>query len=215
MLHVLPITSAATKPTSQHREDHFMKPAAVLCALLLAAAQARAQAIAPSGVTLASTSVQDTVPTRRRARAVEMSDAYELRLRIHRYAAYSVIPLFVLQSVAGNQLYQADKSGAVRPSWAKSTHSLGAAAIGSVFTLETVTGLWNLWESRDNEVGRTRRLAHSALLLASDAGFTYAGIKLASDAKNDSDARDRHRMISYYSMGAALAGYGLMYVGNP
>ncbi len=200
---------------TRHREDLFMKSAATLCALLLAAGQARAQQVAPSAVTLASTSVQDTVPTRRRARAVEISDAYELRLRIHRYAAYSVIPLFIVQSVAGNQLYQADKSGAERPSWAKSTHSLGAAAIGSVFTLETVTGLWNLWESRDNEVGRTRRFAHSALLLASDAGFTYAGIKLASDAKRDSDARDRHRMISYYSMGAALAGYGLMYVGNP
>lgn len=200
---------------TRHREDLFMKSAAILCALLLVAGQARAQQVAPSGVTLASTSVQDTVPTRRRARAVEISDAYELRLRIHRYAAYSVIPLFIVQSVAGNQLYQADKSGAERPSWAKSTHSLGAAAIGSVFTLETVTGLWNLWESRDNEVGRTRRFAHSALLLASDAGFTYAGIKLASDAKRDSDARDRHRMISYYSMGAALAGYGLMYVGNP
>jgi hypothetical protein len=200
---------------TRHREDLFMKSAATLCALLLAAGQARAQQVAPSAVTLASTPVQDTVPTRRRARAVEISDAYELRLRIHRYAAYSVIPLFIVQSVAGNQLYQADKSGAERPSWAKSTHSLGAAAIGSVFTLETVTGLWNLWESRDNEVGRTRRFAHSALLLASDAGFTYAGIKLASDAKRDSDARDRHRMISYYSMGAALAGYGLMYVGNP
>jgi hypothetical protein len=192
-----------------------MKPAAILCALLLVAGQARAQQVAPSGVTLASTSGQDTLPTRRRARAVEISDAYELRLRIHRYAAYSVIPLFIVQSVAGNQLYQADKSGAVRPDWASNTHKLGAAAIGSVFTLETVTGLWNLWESRDNEVGRTRRLAHSALRLASDAGFTYAGIKLASDAKTDSDARDRHRMISYYSMGAALAGYGIMYVGNP
>ena len=198
-----------------------MKPAAALCALLILAGSAHAQQVAPSGVTLASSSVnasapaQDTVPTRRRARAVEMSDAYELRLRIHRYAAYSVIPLFIVQSVAGNQLYQADKSGAVRPSWARSTHKLGAAAIGSVFTLETVTGLWNLWESRDKAVGRTRRFTHSALLLASDAGFTYAGIKLASDAKRDSDARDRHRMISYYSMGAALAGYGLMYVGNP
>ena len=199
-----------------------MKPAATLCALLFLTGQAHAQQVTPSGVTLASASAQDaspvaqdTVPTRRRARAVEMSDAYELRLQIHRYAAYSVIPLFIVQSVAGNQLYQADKSGAQRPGWAKSTHSLGAAAIGSVFTLETVTGLWNLWESRDNEVGRTRRFAHSALLLASDAGFTYAGIKLASDAKRDSDARDRHRMISYYSMGAALAGYGLMYVGNP
>ena len=192
-----------------------MKPAATLCALLLVAGQARAQQVTPSGVTLASTSSQDTVPTRRRAKAIEVSDAYALRLRIHRYAAYSVIPLFVVQSVAGNQLYQADKSGAVRPSWAKSTHSLGAAAIGTVFTLETVTGLWNLWESRDNEVGRTRRFAHAALLLASDAGFTYSGIKLASDAKNDSDARDKHRNLAYYSMGAALGGYALMYFNNP
>lgn len=183
--------------------------------MLLAAGQARAQQVTPSGVMRASTTAQDTVPTRRRAKAIEVSDAYELRLRIHRYAAYSVIPLFVVQSVAGNQLYQADKSGAVRPSWAKSTHGLGAAAIGTVFTLETVTGLWNLWESRGNEVGRTRRFAHAALLLASDAGFTYSGIKLASDAKNDSDARDKHRNLAYYSMGAALGGYALMYFNNP
>ena len=200
-----------------------MKPAASLCALLLVAGQAHAQQVIPSGVTLASTSVQDsastsvqdTVPTRRRAKAVEVSDAYALRLRIHRYAAYSVIPLFIVQSVAGNQLYQADNSGSPRPGWAKGTHSLGAAAIGSVFTLETVTGLWNLWESRDNEVGRTRRFAHAALLLASDAGFTYSGIKLASDAKRDSDARNRHKNIAYYSMGAALGGYALMYFNNP
>ena len=95
-----------------------MKTAATLCALLILAGQAHAQELTPSGVTLASTSAvnasvssQDTVPTRRRARAVEVSDAYELRLRIHRYAAYSVIPLFIVQSVAGNQLYQGDRAG--------------------------------------------------------------------------------------------------------
>src|SRR6478672_11204453 len=115
-----------------------MKPASIVCAVLLLAGQAHAQELAPSGMTLASTSapdastsVQDTVPTRRRAKAVEVSDAYELRLRIHRYAAYSVIPLFIVQSVAGNQLYQADNSGLPRPGWAKGTHSLGAAAIGT------------------------------------------------------------------------------------
>jgi hypothetical protein len=200
-----------------------MKPAVFLSAALFLAQPARAQELTPSGVTLASVSLPDTasvsavdtVPVRRRPKAVEMSDAYELRLRIHRYASYSMIPLFVVQAVAGNQLFQADRTGAERPGWASNVHSLGAAAIGTVFTLETVTGLWNLWESRDNEVGRTRRIAHSALLLASDAGFTYAGIKLASDAKRDSQARDNHRRISYYSMGAALAGYGIMLVGNP
>lgn len=199
---------------------------AVLAALALATGSARAQqpaeqsapmvapmAVAvPVGVTRGTDVPSDTV--RRRPRAVEVSDAYELRLRIHRYASYTMIPLFVVQSVAGNQLFQADKSGAERPGWASGLHSAGAAAIGTVFTLNTVTGLWNLWESRDNEVGRTKRLLHSGLLLASDAGFTWAGIKLASDAKGDSNARNQHKNVSYYSMGAALAGYGIMLVGN-
>jgi hypothetical protein len=85
----------------------------------------------------------DTV--RRRPRAVEVSDAYELRLLIHRYASYTMIPLFVAQSVAGNQLYQADQSGAPRPGWAQTTHSAGAAGLGALFTVNTVTGVWNLW----------------------------------------------------------------------
>lgn len=161
---------------------------------------------APVGVV----SVADTVPVRRRPRAIEVSDEYALRLRIHHYASYSIIPLFVVQSVAGNQLYVADQNGSPRPGWAKSTHSLGAAGLGALFTINTVTGVWNLWESRDNELGRTRRLLHSALLLASDAGFAWSGIKLASDAKNSSSSRQQHRNVAYVSMGTALAGYGVM-----
>lgn len=166
--------------------------------------------LAPS-VTITQT---DTVPVRRRPRAVEVSDAYEMRLRIHRYASYTMIPLFVVQSVAGNQLYVADESGSPRPRWAKGTHSLGAAGLGALFTVNTVTGVWNLWDSRDNEVGRTKRLVHSALLLASDAGFTWSGIKLAADARNSSSSRQQHRNVAYISMGAALAGYGVMLVGG-
>jgi hypothetical protein len=184
----------------------------VLVALVAIAPRAIAQQPAPVGVTLASTAVPDTVP--RRPKAVDVSDAYEMRLRIHRYASYTMIPLFVAQSVAGNQLFQADKSGAPRPDWAGTVHSAGAAALGALFTLNTVTGLWNLWESRGNEVGRTKRLAHSALLLASDAGFTYSGIKLASDARHNQVARNDHKNVAYYSMGAALAGYGIMLVGD-
>ncbi|MEP6990156.1 MAG: hypothetical protein ABJA80_04430 [bacterium] len=206
-----------------------MKTALVtLGALAIVAATAHAQAApadsaalavstslaeyAPVAVTLSSDAPQDTV--RRRAKAVEVSDAYELRLRIHRYASYTMIPLFIVQSVAGNQLYQADNSGAQRPSWASNTHSLGAAAIGALFTINTVTGLWNLWESRGNDVGRTKRLLHSGLLLASDAGFAWSGIKLASDAKHNSSSRTQHKNVAYYSMGAALVGYGIMLVGD-
>jgi hypothetical protein len=156
--------------------------------------------------------VADTV--RPRPRAVEVSDAYELRLRVHRYASYTMIPLFVVQSVAGNQLYQADRSSAVRPGWAKTTHSAGAAGLGALFTVNTVTGVWNLWESRDNEVGRTKRWLHSALLLGSDAGFTWSGVKLAGDARNSPSGRDQHRRVSYISMGTALAGYAVMLIGD-
>lgn len=185
---------------------------AVLGALVVLFSPAQAQQAMPAGVTLASNAVADSV--RQRPKAVDVSDAYAMRLRIHRYASYTMIPLFVAQSVAGNQLFQADKSGAARPGWASTVHSGGAAALGTVFTVNTVTGLWNLWESRDNEVGRTKRLLHSALLLASDAGFTYSGIKLASDARHNQVARNDHKNVAYYSMGVAVAGYGIMLVGD-
>ena len=158
-----------------------------------------------------SSAATDTV--HRRARAVEVSDAYEMRLRIHRYASYTMIPLFALQSVAGNQLYQADRTGAEKPGWAKGTHAVGAAGLAALFTVNTVTGVWNLWESRDNETGRTKRWIHSILLLASDAGFTYSGIS-AGEAENSQATRDRHRNVSYAAMASALAGYAVMLVGN-
>lgn len=154
----------------------------------------------------------DTVPRRRRA--VEMSDAAVMRLRIHRYASYTMLPLFAVQAVAGNQLYQADKNGTERPGWAKTSHNAGAAGLGALFTVNTVTGLWSLWDQRDNEDGRVRRWVHSLLMLGSDAGFTYTGIKLAHDAKNSQDSRDQHRKVAYISMGAALTSYGIMFFGN-
>lgn len=153
----------------------------------------------------------DTV--RRRPRAVEVSDAYEMRLRIHRYASYTMIPLFALQSIAGNQLYQADKSGAEKPSWAKGTHVAGAVGLATLFTVNTVTGAWNLWESRSNETGRTKRWIHSLLLLGSDACFVYSGVS-AGDAKNSQQTRQNHRNVSYVGMGAALVGYAVMLVGD-
>lgn len=152
----------------------------------------------------------DTTP-RRRPRAVEVSDAYALRLRIHRYASYTIIPLFALQTIAGNQMYQ---TGSPDPAWAKTVHSLGAAGLGAVFTLNTVTGAWNLWESRGVSEGRTVKLVHSALMLASDAGFTYAGIKLGPEAKNSFSKRQEHRRVAYISMGGALAGYAVMLLAN-
>lgn len=163
-----------------------------------------------SGARLAPATAADTTP-RRRPRAVQVSDAYALRLRIHRYAAYTMIPLFAAQTIAGNQLYQ---SGGPDPSWAKSVHDLGAGGLAALFTVNTVTGVWNLWDSREVSEGRTARYIHSVLMLASDAGFTYAGVKLGPDAKRSLAKRQEHRRIAYISMGGALAGYATMLIAN-
>jgi hypothetical protein len=149
---------------------------------------------------------QDTTPRRRR-KSVEVSEWYERRLRIHRYGAYSMIPLFALQAYAGNELYEHGATSG----W-KNTHRFGASALATVFTVNTVTGVWNLWDSRTVSQGRTKRYLHALLMLASDAGFTYAGVKLSNDAENSADARRKHRNFAYASMGTALAGSGIMVI---
>jgi hypothetical protein len=148
----------------------------------------------------------DTVPRRRR-KAIEVSDWYERRLRIHRYGAYATLPLFVFQAAAGNELYQ---KGSGAPGWARNGHRVGATALATVFTVNTVTGLWNLWDSRAVPQGRTRRAIHTVLMLASDAGFAYAGIKLSEDAEQSAEARRKHRNTAYASMGVAVTGAGMM-----
>jgi len=182
-------------------------------AALLAAPADSATVAAGPRTTVARLAVAieaDTTP-RRRPRAVEVSDAYAMRLRIHHYASYATIPLFAAQSIAGNQMYQ---SGGSDPSWAKSMHSIGAGGLAALFTVNTVTGVWNLWDHRDVSEGRTVRLVHSALMLASDAGFAYAGIKLGPDATRSGVKRQEHRRVAFISMGTALAGYATMLVAN-
>ena len=149
---------------------------------------------------------EDTT-TRRRRKSIEVSEWYERRLRIHRYGAYATIPLFVFQAAAGNELYN---KGNTAPGWARTGHRVGAAALAAVFSVNTVTGLWNLWDSREVEQGRARRTIHTLLMLASDAGFAYAGIKLSEDAEQSGDARRKHRNLAYASMGVAITGSGMM-----
>jgi hypothetical protein len=148
----------------------------------------------------------DTV-RRPRPKAIEVSDWYERRLRIHRYGAYTIFPLFALQAVAGNQIYQ-DQRGA--PTWAKTGHRVGATALAAVFTVNTVTGLWNLWDSRRAPQGRTRRTVHALFMLASDAGLTYAGARLSEQAENSSEKRRLHKVWAYSSMATALTGVGVI-----
>jgi hypothetical protein len=172
---------------------------------------ARDSVIGPVQTSLASAvrTVQDTVPRRRRA--IEVSEWYERRLRIHRYGAYAMFPLFAAQAFAGNEIYK-DPHNA--PEWAKTTHRVGATGLATIFTLNTVTGLWNLWDSRAATQGRTRRTAHALLMLASDAGFTYAGVKLSNEAENSVEKRREHRAWAYGSMATALTGVAVATLGR-
>jgi len=140
-------------------------------------------------------SVADT--PRVRPRAIEVSDWYGRRLTIHRALSYTVIPVFAVQWFAGERIY---KYGFNAPEWAKTTHRAGATALAGIFTVNTVTGLWNLWDSRSTPQGRTLRTIHALTMLAADAGFTYAGVKLSKDAETDFNKRREHRTIALSSM---------------
>ena len=194
-----------------------------LALLLALAGPADTARFAPDSVSVLSDSVSLSIPSRlvlpvslqiesdttprRRRKSIEVSEWYERRLRIHRYGAYAMIPLFAFQAAAGNELYS---KGSGAEGWARNGHRVGATALATVFGVNTVTGLWNLWDSRAVEQGRTRRTIHTLLMLASDAGFAYAGIKLSEDAEQSADARRKHRNLAYTSMGVAITGAGMM-----
>jgi len=136
-----------------------------------------------------------------RPRAIEVSDWYGRRLTIHRSLSYAVIPIFAAQWVAGERIY---KYGNQAPDWAKTTHRAGATALAGIFTVNTVTGLWNLWDSRQTPNGRGLRYFHALSMLAADGGFTYAGVKLSKDAETDFNKRREHRTIALSSMAVTI-----------
>lgn len=149
----------------------------------------------------------DTPPPRPRVQAIEVSDWYARRLTLHRRLSYAVIPVFGFQYLAGRQLWE---KGDAAPAWARTGHRIGAATIAGVFTINTVTGVWNLWDSRVVEQGRALRTLHALSMLAADAGFTWAGAKLSEEAERDPDKRRLHRTVALSSMGIAVTSGLLM-----
>ncbi len=152
-------------------------------------------AIAPVSI-----AVRDTIPVRRkRPVAVEYSDWYARRMTIHRAGAWLMLPVFAAQYAAGQQLLQKSSDA---PEWAKQGHRALATATAGIFGVNTLTGLWNLWDGRHDPAGRKWRTAHSLLMLAADAGFTATGL-LANEAEDSSQKRLLHRNVAEGSMGVA------------
>lgn len=140
-----------------------------------------------------------------RPRAVEHSDMYYTRLTIHRWGSYAMFPLFVTEYLLGEQLLddgsEEGSSGA---------HALVAGGIAVLFGVNTVTGLWNLWDARHDE-GAARRYLHAGLMLAADAGFVLTAAA-AGDAEESSSNADHHRNLALGSMALSAAGTVMMWL---
>ena len=134
--------------------------------------------------------------------AFESSEGYQKRRKIHVYASLAMLPLFVTQFALGNSLWDDSTEGK------KTAHVIVGSSIGVLFGLNTVTGVWNLWEGRKNPVGRARRLTHGLLMLGADAGFFATALLAPGD--DGSGDRDTHRAVALTSIGVATASYLFM-----
>jgi PAP2 superfamily protein len=148
--------------------------------------------------------------------AIQHSDAYETRAKIHKYASYATLPLFAGEIALGQSLFSSSTPGGGN----KGLHSAVGAGIIGLFGVNTVTGAWNLfgegWQEHD---GRTLRLAHGLLMFAADAGFvaTWASAphndRFGISSTFDHDKRV-HRNIAFASIGVGTAGYLVMLLAN-
>lgn len=152
------------------------------------------------------------VDSQERPRAVTHSDFYYTRLRVHRIGSYVILPLFVGEYFLGDKLIKENQD---TPGWVKGAHSTVAGGIGVIFGVNTVTGVWNLWDSRHDPGGRARKYLHSALLIASDAGIALAAASAGDagdDGRVDPSGARRHRNIAVGAMGIGAVGTAMMWL---
>ena len=152
-----------------------------------------------------------TAAAPQRPRAIEYSDFYYTRLAIHKVASYATVPLFVAEYLLGQKLYSNPPGSQATLQW----HQAAALGVAGLFGVNTVTGAWNLWDSRKDPAGRARRYIHAALMLAADAGFVAVGATAPSPRRlrlGEPVDLGVHRRLAILSMGTALASYAMMLV---
>jgi hypothetical protein len=147
-----------------------------------------------------------------RPKAIEYSDAYETRAKIHKYASFATLPLFATELALGQSIYNDPNA---RNSASTSAHIAVGTAITGLFAVNTVTGVWNMWESRHDPAHHKLKLIHGILMLGADAGFvaTFATGPNGRSTTIDSQ-KQTHRAIALTSIGVATGSYLLMLFGN-
>jgi hypothetical protein len=145
--------------------------------------------------------------------AIQLSHAYEVRAKIHKYASVATLPLFGTQLALGESLYSSSTHGK------RMAHAVVGTAIGGLFIANSVTGVWNLVESRKDPNGRTRRLVHGLLMLGADVGFLATSMTAPDHESGGGLAtftanRGTHRTLGITSIGVGTAGYLIMLFGG-
>ncbi len=156
-------------------------------------------------------------PPARRPVAFEYSEGYRTRLKIHKYASYATLPLFVAQFAVGQKLYNGNGSDGTR-----TAHGILAGGTAVLFGLNTVTGVWNLSEGRKDPNHHTKRMVHGILMAVADAGFLATGIMTPHHreqeeggftfVENGGTSPSTHRAVALTSMGIATVAYVMMLV---
>jgi hypothetical protein len=146
------------------------------------------------------------------AAAIEHSDAYLTRAKIHRYASYATLPLFAAELALGASIY----NGVDHGDWKKSAHGAVGAAIVGLFGVNTVTGAWNLFGEGWSDQGRSLRVLHGLLMMAADAGFVATSMSTPSEHRGFTFQADRntHRNLALTSIGVGTTGYLVMLFGH-
>ena len=149
------------------------------------------------------------------AAAVEHSDAYETRAKIHRIASYATLPLFATEVALGQSLYNGTGGGSMR-----GVHAAVGAGIVGLFGVNTVTGAWNLFgEGWKDPNAKKIRIVHGLLMMAADVGFLATeaygphgnGLRGAQTYQND---KVIHRNLAFASISVGTAGYLAMLFGG-
>jgi hypothetical protein len=153
-------------------------------------------------------------PPTARPTAYQYSEGYATRLKVHKYASFATLPIFVAQAIVGQKLYDGDTS-------LKGAHTGLVAATAGLFAVNTVTGVWNLREGRKDPNHRTKRMIHGLLMFVADAGFVATGVLAPHEREvelgqplNGGGGGDpaTHRAVAYASMGVATVSYLMMLV---
>ena len=140
-----------------------------------------------------------------RPKAITYSDGYYVRRKVHVYASFATLPLFVAESIVGQKLYNQTTPGSLR-----SAHSALAGGIGVLFGVNTVTGVWNMWDARKDPNGHTKRMVHGILMLTADAGFVATAALAPGGGRGGLQPTgdpSLHRGVAIGSMAVATAGY--------